>query len=302
MTPFFDRPRLLMTLTTIFWAGNFVLGRAIAGHVPPITLACLRWTLATLIFLPFAWAHLKRDGAAIREHWAILLFLGAIGAGAYNTLSYIGLTSTEALNGLVLNAAGPMFIALSAWALFGDRIGRLQIVGLASGFAGVLIVIAKGDLASLASFRFNPGDVFIISSMLSWAIYTACVRLRPSISWQSFNFVTYAVAAVGNAPLMAWEWSAGYRPVWDEAAVAAIIYVSIFPSILAYVFYNRSVELMGPANTGLFLFLVPVLGALLATLALGEQLHLFHAAGFALIVAGVLLGTRKKREAVAVKA
>ena len=91
MRSFFDRPGLLLTLVAIFWAGNFVLGRAIVGVIPPVTLACLRWTLATLIFLPFAWPHLRRDAAAIRKNWPMLLFLGAIGAGCYNTLSYLGL-------------------------------------------------------------------------------------------------------------------------------------------------------------------------------------------------------------------
>ena len=105
MRSFFDRPRLLLTLVAVFWAGNFVLGRAIVGEIPPVTLACLRWTLATLIFLPFAWPHLRQDAAVIRKNWPMLLFLGVIGAGCYNTLSYLGLVWTEALNGLVLSAA-----------------------------------------------------------------------------------------------------------------------------------------------------------------------------------------------------
>jgi drug/metabolite transporter (DMT)-like permease len=137
--------------------------------------------------------------------------------------------------------------------------------------------------------------------MAMFAIYAASLRLRPAMHWLSFMLVLAVISVVATFPFWIWEMANGITFQPTLLTVGAVIYVSIFPSILAYVFYNRSVELMGPANTGMFLFLVPVFGGLLATLALGEQLHLFHAAGFALIVAGVLLGTRKKGEAVAVK-
>lgn len=299
LKPFFDRPRLLLTLVAIFWAGNFVLGRAIVGEIPPVTLACLRWTLATLIFLPFAWPHLRKDAAVIRRSWRMLLFLGVIGAGCYNTLSYLGLVWTEALNGLVLSAAGPMFIALTAWGLFGDRLEPMQAAGLAAGFFGVLIIIAKGDLASLAAFRFNSGDLLLIAGLITWSLYTAFLRKRPHISWQSFNISTYAVAAVANVPLALFEHGLGHSMKANAATIATIAYVAIFPSLLAYIFYNRGVELLGPARTGLYMFLVPVFGSLLAVFFLGERLHLFHALGFAFIIGGVVIGSGRRAVRVA---
>ncbi len=288
-----NRPRLLLTLTAAFWAGNFVLGRAIVGTVPPITLACLRWVFATLVFLPFAWPHLKRDANKIAAHRGMLLFLGLVGPAFYNTLSYLGLVSTAALNGLVLNAAGPMFIMLTAWSVFGDRPRAAQLIGMAAGFGGVLVIIAKGDLASIATFRFNPGDVLLIAGMICWSIYTAFLRKRPAMSWQSYNLVTYAIAAVANVPLALAEHSLGYtlHPSWS--ALAAIGYVAIFPSLIAYIFYNRAVELLGAAPAGLYLFLVPVFGAMLAMVLLGEKLYLFHAVGFVMIIGGVLIGSAR---------
>ena len=299
MKSFFDRPGLLLTLVALFWAGNFVLGRAIVGHIPPITLACVRWTLATLIFLPFAWAHLRRDAAVIRKSGPMLLFLGITGAGSYNTLSYLGLVSTEAVNALVLGAAGPMFITLTAWGLFGDRIEPRQLLGLGAAFLGVLLIIAKGDLFSLAGFRFNSGDILIIAGMITWSIYTAFLRKRPHISWQSFNISTYAVAGAANFPLALAEQQIGPSLTINAATLAAIAYVAIFPSLLAYIFYNRGVELLGPARTGLYMFLVPVFGSLLAVLFLGERLHLYHALGFAFIIGGVLIGSRRRTVRVA---
>jgi drug/metabolite transporter (DMT)-like permease len=289
---FYNRPGLLLSLTSAFWAGNFVLGRAVVGFVPPVTLACLRWTLASLLFLPFAWPHLRKDAAQIARSWPIILFLGVFGAACYNTFSYVGLLSTEALNGLVLNAAGPMFIALAAWSLFGDPLETSQLIGMAIGFSGVLFIVAKGDLASLATLRFNPGDVLIILAITTWSIYTAFLRKRPHISWQSLSFSLYVVAALCNFPFALVERGLGQTMVANWATAACVVYVAIFPSLIAYIFYNRGVELLGPIRAGLYLFLVPVFGAVLAMVFLGEKLYLFHALGFALILVGVLIGSR----------
>jgi drug/metabolite transporter (DMT)-like permease len=293
LTSIFKRPGLLLTLTAIFWAGNVVIGRAIVGVIPPVTLACLRWTLAALILLPFAWPHLKGDAPTLLRRWRIMLFLGFIGPGCYNTLSYLGLLSTQAMNGLVLNAAGPMFIALAAWILFRDRIEGVQLAGMIAGFAGVLLIVGKGDFGALAHLGFNPGDILLIVGMVAWSIYTACFRIRPRVSWQSFNFVSYAIAGIANVPFAMIEHSFGREMQANAVTFATIAYVAVFPSLLAYIFYNRGVELLGPARAGFYLFLVPVFGAILAMVALGERLHWYHAVGFTLIIAGVLLGTRK---------
>ncbi len=294
LKPFLDRPRLLLTLTSLFWAGNVIVGRAIAGTLPPVTLACLRWTLATLLFLPFAWASLRKDAGEIAKHRGILLFLGLLGPACYNSLFYFGLASTGALNGLVLNAAGPVFIALVAASLFGDRLSASQMTGMAVGFAGVLLIVVRGDPRTLAGLHFNSGDLVLLTAIFAWSAYTAFLRKRPRIGWQSYNIVTYAIAAIANVPIAAGELAMGQRVGGGWAAVAAVIYVAIFPSLLAYIFYNRGVELLGPAAAGLYMFLIPAFGALLAVGLLGEQLQWFHAVGLMLIAAGVAIGTRRQ--------
>ncbi len=281
-----------MTLTSLFWACNVVLGRGIVGIVPPITLACLRWTLASLLLLPFAWPYLKREAKILAAHRGTLLFLAIVGPAFYNSLSYLALIWTSALNSLVLNAAGPMFIVLTAWALFGDRPRLEELAGIAAAFLGVLLIIAKGDLLALANFHFNPGDLLVIAGMLCWSVYTACLRLRPKVSWQSYNLVTYAIAAVANVPLAYIERSLGYSMTADWTTAGTIFYAAVFPSLVGYIFYNRAVELLGPGPAGLYLFLVPVFGASFAIALLGEELHAFHAVGFALIIGGVLIGSR----------
>ena len=299
MRSFFDRPGLLLTLVTIFWAGNFVLGRAIVGVIPPVTLACLRWTLATLIFLPFAWPHLKRDAAVIRKSWRMLLFLGVIGAGCYNTLSYLGLVSTEALNGLVLSAAGPMFIALTAWGLFGDRLAASTARGACRRLFRRPYHHREGR-SFLArglqvQFRRPPPDrrddhVEHLHRVSQEA---------PAHELAKLQHQHLRCAAVANVPLALIEHGLGHSMKANAATAAAIAYVAIFPSLLAYIFYNRGVELLGPARTGLYMFLVPVFGALLAVLFLGERLHLYHALGFAFIIGGVVIGSRRRTVRVA---
>src|SRR5262249_16757686 len=160
----------------------------------------------------------------------VLLFLGLTGPALYNSLSYLGLVWTSAVNNLVLNASGPMVIALTAWGIFGDKLRPEQLLGMAAAFFGVLLIVAKGDLLTLVGFHFNPGDAVTIAGILCWSIYTACLRLRPQVSWQSYNFVTYAIAALANIPMAAKELSLGYSIAFHWTAAAAILYVSIFPS------------------------------------------------------------------------
>jgi drug/metabolite transporter (DMT)-like permease len=288
----FGRPRLLLILTALTWAGNVIVGKVLVGAIPPLTLACLRWVLATLLLLPIAWPHLRKEWRVVAKNSGLILFLALIGPGCYNSLYYLGLLSTEALNGAVLNAAGPIFIALAAWAVFGDRLDAAQIAGLAAGFLGVLLIAARGSLSSLVALKLNRGDLLLLGAIAAWGVYTAFLRRRPLITWQSYTFATYAIAAAINIPLAAAELSLGHNLTLNSAAIAGIAFTAVFPSIIGYVFFNRAVELLGPGPAGFYLFLVPVFGALFATLLLGERLYLFHVLGFALIIAGVLIGSR----------
>ena len=284
---------LLLSLTALFWAGNFVVGRGVHGHVPPVALAWWRWFLATLIVLPFAWPHLRRDWPVVRENWPILVLLGITGAGLFNTFAYLGLNYTTALNALVLQSSGPVLIVLATFLLFGDRVSWTQGFGIALSFLGVLLMVVRGDLALLGTLSLNAGDLAILAAMLTWAVYTAFLRRRPEMHWLSFTAVTFAVAVLLNTPLMAIEHLSGWQLQPTLQTVAAIAYVAVFPSILAYIFFNRGVELIGGNRAGVFMHLVPFFGAALAIGLLGEQPQAYHALGIALILAGVTLAARK---------
>ncbi len=291
----FDQVWLLMMLPPLFWASNAVLGRAVAGEVPPVGLAFWRWTLGALLVLPFAWPHLRRDAGRLVREWRTVLLLTALGIGVFNTFLYIGLNSTTALNAVMMQSSMPVLIVLMSWALFRERVTALQAVGIAVSLAGATTLIARGDLALLLGLELNAGDLWITVAVLSYAAYTALLRRRPAVHGLSFIMATFAVGAALLLPFYLWETVVGGRPMpLTATAAGAAVYVALFPSILAYMCFNRSVALAGANTVGLSIHLVPVFGSLLAILFLGEQLHLYHAVGIALIAAGIALATRRR--------
>lgn len=290
----FNNAYFLLSLMALFWAGNHILGRAVAGQIPPVALSFLRWSFATLIVLPFALPHLRRDWPVLREKWLFLGILGTIGGGAFNTLQYIALNYTTALNSLILNSTGPILIAVACVFIFKDRLTFAQVLGTAISMFGTLVVVSRGDLEVLQTFSLNRGDLLMLLAMAITAIYTAFLRLRPDIHWITFLFAMFLASGLFNLPLVLVEMIVFGKFVHMSLNTAlAIGYVSIFPSILSYLCFVRGVELIGGVRAGIFMHLVPLFGAAMAIALLGEPVALFHVTGFVLILAGVALTSRK---------
>ncbi|MET0568154.1 MAG: DMT family transporter [Hyphomicrobiaceae bacterium] len=284
---------LLVAISALCWSGNHILGRAIAGHVPPFAISTVRWLLPALILWPLARPYLARDWPVIRQHWKLILFLGVIGGALFGALQYIGLQYTTAINVSVLNSLAPVLIGAAGVALFGDRLTGRQILGVAVSLAGVLVIISKANVAALGSLGFNWGDLIILFNMLMWAVYSACLRLRPPLHWLSFTFAIAVISGVATLPFWILEHVGGLTLQPTLLTAGALAYVSIFPSLVAYACWNRGVELIGANRAGVFLHLVPLYSAVLAGLLLGESLMPYHVAGFLLILGGVWLAARK---------
>lgn len=289
----FGNPYLLLALASLFWSGNHVLGRAIAGHVPPFAISTIRWLVPALLLWPFAKPHLARDWPLIREHRAVLLLLGLTGGAIFTALQYIGLQYTTAVNVSVLNSLAPVFIIAFGAALFGDRLVGLQLVGIVTSLGGVLVIIARADLTTLANLQFNWGDIIIVVNMAVAAVYATCLRLRPQIHWLSFLFVLAVISSVGTLPFFVWEMLAGAMLQPTLLTVFALAYVSLFPSIGSYAAWNRGIELIGANRSGPFLHLIPLYSAVLASTLLGERLMAYHVLGFIVILVGVWLAARR---------
>ena len=292
-------PYVLLTLTPLFWAVNWILGRALHQDIPPMAMTFFRWFFAVVILAPFALPHVLRQHRLIRRNWRRLLLLGVVGIGSHNALAYLGLNYTTATNGVILNSFIPVMIIAIAWIFLRQRLTRLQVAGVAISLAGVLTILSGGSLAALAAFRLNGGDLLVILSMAMWSTYTILLRWRPAgLHMLSFLFT---IAVIGDAfmlPFWLGEQALGYRMTWSWQAFAALASVALFSSVLAYIFWNRGVEEVGPQVAGLFVHLMPVFGVLLAWLFLGERLALFHVAGIGLILAGIGITSRRGRGAV----
>jgi drug/metabolite transporter (DMT)-like permease len=288
-----NQPYLLLSLTSLFWAANIVLARFVAGHVPPMTLSCVRWIGAFLMLLPFAWPHLKRDWPALRANMPLILVLSATGFALNNALSYWALQYTEALNALLIQSSAPLFFALWALLLFGVRLTLAQFAGIVISLAGVLVILLRGDLAALLTIHFNRGDLMFGGAVLSFGLYSALMTRRPKTHPLSLIAVTIGSGAVLLLPFSAWEFSTGYTLKPDALTLATLAYVMIFPSTLSYLFFNRGIALIGPNRTAPFLHLVPVFGSAMAILLLGEQPRLFHLVGYALVLAGIVIASRQ---------
>ena len=288
-----NQPYLLLSLTSLFWAGNIVLARFVAGHVPPMTLSCVRWIGAFLMLVPFALPYLKRDWPALRAKLPLLLALSATGFAFNNAISYWALQYTEALNALLIQSSGPLFVALWSLVLFGVRLTLAQFAGIILSLTGVLVIILRGDLAALASIHFNRGDLMFGGAVLSFGLYSALMPYRPRTHALSLITFTIGCGAVLLLPFSIWEFFNGVRLHPDALTAATMLYVMIFPSTLAYLFFNRGIALIGPNRSAPFLHLVPVFGSAMAILLLGERLKLFHLTGYALVLAGIVIASRR---------
>jgi drug/metabolite transporter (DMT)-like permease len=285
---------VLLCLTMLFWAGNSIAGRALAGVVPPMSLSFWRWVLAAALITPFAWPHLRADFAVLRRHWGMVVLLSATGVASFGALLYLGLETTTALNSLLMQAAIPPLILLFALVFLRERTGWAQTLGVVLSLAGVLVVIAQGRPWDLLHLDIHPGDGLVLIGVLLYAGYSLLLRRKPAVHPLSLLWATFMVSILLLAPLYAWEVSRLGGFALTGEAMAGLAYVAVFPSFLAYLFFNRGVELLGASRAGHFMHLMPVFGSVLAVALLGEAFHGFHAVGVALIGAGISLASFRR--------
>jgi len=293
----YQQPYLLVCITYMTWALNIVLGRYVAGHFPPVALSFLRWGVAFLILLPFAWPYLKRDWPVIRKYLLILTVLAITGTSAYNTMAYWGLQYTQAINALLTQSTAPLIIAVWTFAMYGDRLTQHQVIGILISTLGVIVILCRGDFEVLRGVSFNRGDIWFFSALVIFAFYSALMKKRPAMHPLSFLAFSMGWGTFWLIPLFVWELSSGKTIPTDMFAALTIAYVAIFPSIVAYICYNRALELIGANRVGALYPLIVAFGAVFAIVLLGERPQLYHIVGCALVLGGAFIATRKGRVA-----
>lgn len=283
----------LLTLGMLFWAGNWVLGRALRGALDPVSLNFWRWAIAVVVLAPFALPGLRAQAGVLRRNAGILAVLALTGAALFHCLIYLGLRTTTTVNGILLNSSLPLFILLCSWVLEGERANLRQVSGMLVSFAGILVILTRGEPERLLELGLHAGDFWILLAMPVWGVYSVLLKRRPpELGGVSFLFVLSLAGTLLLAPLFAFEvWR--HPPLLPTLEVAAgVLYIGLFASVGAYICWNRGVAAVGANAAGFTLHLLPVFGTVLAIVFLGEAFRPFHAAGFATIVLGVILATR----------
>jgi drug/metabolite transporter (DMT)-like permease len=285
----------LLVLSNLLWSGNWVIGRAVRDTFDPIALNFWRWLVAALVMAPFGLREALAARAVIRRHLGLFSLLALTGVVAFQSLVYLGLRTTTAINAVLINAAGPLFMVICSWMLERDKPSFRQICGMLISFFGVLIVVSQGRLQTLLNLEFHRGDAWILLAMPMWGLYSVLLKRIP-VELRGVAFA-FTIAAIGVALLLplylADLWSEPFRPLsWAQAG--AILYIAVAASVLAFLAWNRGVAVVGANAAGFTLPLLPAFGTALAILFLGEVFQPFHAAGFVIIVAGVALATYRR--------
>ena len=294
MKPAWPSPYLLLVLTTLFWSGNFVLARAVHLSVPPVGLSFWRWSLAGAILLPFVWRSMAAQWPLVRRHLTLVTLLALLGVSSFNTLVYLGLQTPTATNGVLLQSIIPLVIILLSRLILGVLVSAAQAFGILVSLLGVLAIITRGDLQVLLQFAFTRGDLLVLAAVVAWGFYSTLLKKLPrALHGLPLLGYTIAIGVLGIAPVYAWEIARGLRMTPDALTLASVAYVAVFPSLLAYLFWNRAVAQLGPNRCGQFIHLMPVFGSLLSVLFLGERLHGYHLAGILFVAAGIAIATRR---------
>lgn len=289
-------PYLLLVLTNLFWAGNFVVGRAVHGMIPPAGTTFLRWSIALAVLMPFAIRAVRRDWPLVLLHWPRLALMGVLSVCAFSTLLYTGLAHTTATNALLLNSIAPILIVVAGWLVAGERVTAVQAAGIVTSFAGVTAIVFRGSWEGVRALAFGTGDLWVLAAVTVWAGYTVLLRWRPAaIAPVVFLAVTITAGVVASLPLYLWEVMSGAPTVLTAGSVSGLLYMGVLPSLVSHAFWNRAVGEVGGNTAGLFIHLTPVFGTLLAVTFLGETFHVYHAVGIALILAGIIVTTRAGR-------
>ncbi len=279
----------LLILPPLFWAGNSVLARGIAELIPPVALSFWRWLLALVILLPFTWRHVRRDLPMIRKNWPTIAILGLLGIASFNTLLYTAAHTTTVINMTLTQAIMPAIILIISFFMFGEKVTRLQVAAVAMCVGGTGYVIIQGDFGRLVQLEFVRGDLLMLLAVIFYAFYSVFLRKSPPIHPLSFLTSTFTVGVAVLFPLLLWEQQAGAPYQVTLPILSSLIYLATFPSILAYLYWNRGVREIGANRAGLYINLIPLFAALLAILLLGERFQSYHLIGTAAICTGLLL-------------
>ncbi|HKW81537.1 MAG TPA: DMT family transporter [Casimicrobiaceae bacterium] len=293
--PSLDRfsPATLLTLTSLFWAGNMVVGRAVANAMSPLAFAYWRWVIVVAALAPFCWREVVAQRALLLRSWRMLLLLAVMSTALYNSLTYWALHYTTATNTTLLNSTIPIWVMVASWVLLRHVPPTRPLLGFALSLSGVLVVVVHGHPGALFTLAPNAGDLLMLTALFVWGFYAVLLRYRPAqISPLSYVFITGLIGTVVATPFFLIDHALSPAPELSWQALAAIGYFGLFSSLAATLCYNNAVDRVGPVQASLYIHLVPLFGSLMAVAFLDERPGWQHLIGMALILSGIVYARR----------
>jgi drug/metabolite transporter (DMT)-like permease len=283
----------MLIMTAVFWSATNVAVRASAGEIPPYSFTFWRWAIAFLLFLPFAANPFRQQRAVYQKHWLMMCGLSFTGITGFTIFYFLGLQITTAINASVLSGATPIAIVIVSFIILRIKLTRAVIAGTVLGIIGSLVIILNGDLSAISTMTLGVGDLLIVAAMTFWAIYTVCLKwLPPNLDPLGLILVLTGLSIPMVFPFYMWEIAQGQFFDLNFKNIGLILFTAIFPSVVAYLFWNKGVEIAGPNAAGFSSYLIPAFGTVLSVLLLDESFELFHSIAIALIFGGLYLGMR----------
>lgn len=285
-------PYLLLVIATVIWGGNFVVGRAFHADIGPLSLNFWRWTISGLLLAPYAVSGLRNNIGLIKKHIRLLGVLALSGMVMFHSLIYVALHTTSAINAGMVLASMPLVIPIIAFVAGEDSLNLRQGIGIVISFIGVGVIVTRGNIDILLGLSFAPGDLLVLGAVVMWSVYSVLLkRLPKGIPPMAVLAIINWIAVVMLFPAYLWELSTlgGFQV--SVSNMMAIAYVAVFASIVAFVSWNRAVQVVGPNRSGLFIHVIPISSAVLAIIFLGEEIEAYHIIGVIPIVVGILLNT-----------
>ena len=279
---------IFLCLCALIWGSNITIGRAVHADIPPIALSFWRNFFGLLGLLSFTVPALLRQAPVIKRHWKMFAVSGVVGFSLFNAIAYTAVHTTTAINAALVMSMTPVIVPVMAYFMVKEEFSRRQAYGVLVSFVGVAVILCRGNLETLMQLHFAPGDLIMLGAALCWSLYTVLVKRRPK-GVDAYVFITASLCFGVPAllPFYIWETLTVQAVPWTGINIVTLIYIGLFPTMVALLLFNRSVDVIGPNRAGHFQHMVPVAAAVLAIIFLGERLEQYHWVGIVIIGAGI---------------
>jgi len=289
---------LLLVLATLFWSGNFIVGKfATLFQIPPLTLNVFRWISVWFILIPFTYKEIYNNLPSIKKNWFVISFMGVITISTFNSVVYFALNYTQVINAVLVLAAIPAATIVLSSLMNIEKTNIFQILGLLLSIIGIGSIISNGDVQRIISLNFNNGDLWMLVCVFTWALYSTLLK-KNKFKFSQFSLIQLMVSVgiLFLIPQFFYEKSIGLELTYNKAFFLILFYVVVFPAIAAYYCWQKGIEIIGPNRASMFIQLMPLFSAVMAVIIFEEKFELYHFVGATFIVIGIYLSNKKTND------